>query len=92
MNTTYDPAQETRRSALRSFLRSRRNRLTPTVVGLPEGGNRRARGLRREDVAEIAGVSLGWYARFELGQLTRVSERTIEAIAGALALDDAERA
>jgi transcriptional regulator with XRE-family HTH domain len=60
-------------------------------VGLPEGGQRRARGLRREDVAELSGVSLAWYARFELGQLASVSDRVIEAVSTALRLDETER-
>jgi transcriptional regulator with XRE-family HTH domain len=88
---TNDSAEESRRAALRSFLRSRRTRLSPVALGLPAGGRRRANGLRREDVAEIAGVSLGWYARFELGQLTNVSERLIDSISDALKLDETER-
>jgi transcriptional regulator with XRE-family HTH domain len=91
VSRTNDSADESRRTALRNFLRSRRNRLDPKTVGLPERAKRRARGLRREDVAEIAGVSLGWYARFELGQLTSVSERVVDSIAAALNLNETER-
>ncbi len=81
------------RSEAREFLASRRARLTPQEVGLPAfGGNRRVAGLRREEVALLAGVSVEYYTRLERGNLRGVSERVLDALAGALQLDEAERA
>jgi transcriptional regulator with XRE-family HTH domain len=85
-----DSIRESRQAALRVFLRAHRARVPAASVGLPLTSTRRLPGLRREDVAELAGVSLGWYARFELGQLDGVSERVTDAIARALQLNDAE--
>ena len=74
------------------FLRTRRARITPEQAGVPLwGGQRRVAGLRREEVAQLAGVSTDYYARLERGNLQGVSESVIEAIARALHLDDAER-
>lgn len=81
------------RSEAREFLASRRARLTPQEVGLPAfGGNRRVAGLRREEVALLAGVSVEYYTRLERGNLRGVSERVLDALAAALQLDEAERA
>jgi transcriptional regulator with XRE-family HTH domain len=78
---------------VREFLVSRRARLSPDRAGLPAyGGNRRVPGLRREEVALLAGVSVDYYNRLERGNLHGVSEGVLEAVAGALQLDDAERA
>lgn len=79
-----------RNAELRAFLRSRRHDITPTEVGLPQTAGRRLRGLRREDVAELAGMSVGWYARLELGQLDAIAPQTLAAVAKALKLDHHE--
>ena len=80
------------RSALSAFLRSRRARLSPVAVGLPAGPRRRTPGLRREEVAQIAGVGITWYTWFEQGREVQVSTHFIECVARALRLDPAERA
>src|SRR3954469_23811463 len=79
------------RSEIREFLTSRRGRLTPDQVGLTAYGPRRVPGLRREEVAVLAGVSVPYYTRLERGDLSGVSEGVLEALAAALKLDDAER-
>jgi transcriptional regulator with XRE-family HTH domain len=77
----------------REFLASRRARITPDRAGLPAyGGNRRVPGLRREEVAMLAGVSVDYYTRLERGNLGGVSESVLESLAEALQLDEAERA
>ncbi len=81
------------RSEVREFLASRRARLTPDQAGLPTyGGNRRVPGLRREEAALLAGVSVDYYTHLERGNLTGASEGVLEAVARALQLDEAERA
>jgi transcriptional regulator with XRE-family HTH domain len=80
------------RSEIRDFLSSRRAKLTPDQVGLAHYGPRRVPGLRREEVAVLAGVSVPYYTRLERGDMHGVSENVLEALAGALRLDDAERA
>ena len=91
-------ADETRRSArhaeLAAFLRAQRARLRPADVGLPEDshpGRRRTPGLRREEVADIAGVSLTWYTWLEQGRNISASEQVIDAVARALRLDPDQR-
>jgi transcriptional regulator with XRE-family HTH domain len=74
------------------FLATRRAKITPEQVGLPSYGKRRVPGLRREEVASLAGVSADYYRRLERGQVKGVSELVLEALARALQLDDAERA
>ena len=74
------------------FLTTRRARITPEQAGLPSYGRRRVPGLRREEVASLAGVSVEYYKRLERGHLAGVSELVLEGIARALQLDDAERA
>jgi transcriptional regulator with XRE-family HTH domain len=74
------------------FLTSRRAKVTPELVGLPTYGPRRVKGLRREEVASLAGVSVEYYKRLERGQAGGVSDGVLEALASALRLDDAERA
>ena len=69
---------------------SRRARLQPKDVGLPETGRRRTPGLRREEVAQLAGLSTEWYTLFEMAKDTGVSTRTIDAVAKALRLSAAE--
>ncbi|HYH32316.1 MAG TPA: helix-turn-helix transcriptional regulator [Pseudonocardia sp.] len=76
---------------LGEFLRSRRARLTPADVGITSFGARRVPGLRREELAQLAGVSPTYYTRLEQGQSTNASESVIDAIARALALDHDER-
>jgi transcriptional regulator with XRE-family HTH domain len=73
------------------FLASRRAKITPEQAGLPSYGKRRVPGLRREEVASLAGVSADYYRRLERGQVSGVSELVLEALARALQLDDAER-
>ena len=81
------------RTQIRDFLSTRRARITPEQAGLPAyGGNRRVAGLRREEVAMLAGVSVDYYVRMERGSLTGVSESVLDALAEALRLDEAERA
>ncbi|HET9649121.1 MAG TPA: helix-turn-helix transcriptional regulator [Microlunatus sp.] len=76
---------------VRDFLASRRARLSPEQVGLPSySGHRRVTGLRREEVALLAGVSVDYYARLERGQLAGASDEVLDAVARALQLDDAE--
>lgn len=76
----------------REFLATRRARITPDQAGLPAyGGNRRVPGLRREEVAMLAGVSVDYYTRLERGNLGGVSEEVLEALTSALQLDEAER-
>ena len=79
------------RSEVREFLSSRRARLTPEDVGLPDVGQRRVPGLRRGEVAALAGVSIEYYSKLERGSLAGVSASVLDAIARALHLDEAER-
>jgi transcription regulator MmyB-like protein/helix-turn-helix protein len=80
------------RSEVREFLTSRRARITPREAGLPAwGAYRRVSGLRREEVASLAGVSVVYYTRLERGNLVGASDSVLEAIARALRLSDAER-
>src|ERR1700712_4425388 len=74
-------------NALGDFLRARRAQVDPQQVGLPEFGRRRVRGLRREEVSLLAGVSATYYARLEQGRDRHPSAEVVEAIAGALQLD-----
>ena len=77
---------------IREFLTSRRARLTPDKAGLPAyGGTRRVPGLRREEVAMLAGVSVNYYNRLERGRISGASDAVLEALADALQLDEAER-
>lgn len=78
---------------IRDFLASRRAKITPQQAGLPAyGGNRRVPGLRREEVALLAGVSIDYYVRLERGRLAGASAEVLDSVATALQLDDAERA
>jgi transcriptional regulator with XRE-family HTH domain len=80
------------RSEIREFLASRRARIPPVQVGVEtSGGKRRVPGLRRAEVAQLAGVSVEYYTRLERGHLAGASERVLDAIAGALQLDESER-
>src|SRR6201993_5634292 len=68
-----------------------RDRVTPTAVGLPVGGRRRAAGLRREELAALAGISVNYLTRLEQGRATSPSAQVVEALARALRVSDAER-
>ncbi|GAB2657997.1 helix-turn-helix transcriptional regulator [Nocardia goodfellowii] len=76
-----------RRDQLRDFLKTRRARLTPADVGLPDAGQRRTPGLRREEVAVLAGVGVSWYTWLEQGRDIKVSAQVLDAIGDALRLD-----
>ena len=80
------------KTEIREFLTSRRGNLTPDQAGLTAYGPRRVPGLRRSEVATLAGVSVEYYTRIERGNLCGVSDNVLEALVGALKLDDAERA
>jgi transcriptional regulator with XRE-family HTH domain len=80
------------RNDLADLLRTRRDRLTPADVGLPAGSRRRTTGLRREEVAQLAGVSTTYYTFLEQGRDVRPSRQVVAALAGALRLSSAERA
>lgn len=80
------------RSEIREFLTSRRAKIAPDQAGLRVyGDNRRVPGLRREEVALLAGVSVDYYTRLERGNMSGASESVLEALARALQLDEAER-
>jgi transcriptional regulator with XRE-family HTH domain len=79
------------RAEVREFLTSRRAKITPEDAGLPTTGPRRVPGLRRSEVAALAGVSVEYYAKLERGALAGVSASVLDAISRALRLDDAER-
>ncbi|MBB5918896.1 transcriptional regulator with XRE-family HTH domain [Nocardia transvalensis] len=84
--------RKTRRGELGAFLKTRRARITPADVGLPAGPRRRTPGLRREEVAQLAGVGVTWYTWLEQGRDINASVQVLDAIARALALDAVERA
>jgi transcriptional regulator with XRE-family HTH domain len=76
---------------LGEFLRTRRARITPEEVGLPRGGRRRVPGLRRDELANLAGVSVEYYTRLEQGRSPNVSDTILAAISNALSLNETER-
>lgn len=81
------------RNDISEFLTSRRGRITPEMAGLPAyGTRRRVTGLRREEVAMLAGISVEYYTRLERGNLSGASDEVLDGVARALQLDDAERA
>jgi hypothetical protein len=80
-----------RREELAEFLRGRRARISPTDVGLSPGIRRRTPGLRREEVAQLAGVGVTWYTWLEQGRPIRASGQVLDAVARTLRLDQAER-
>jgi transcriptional regulator with XRE-family HTH domain len=91
MAATVPGKDVVRRRELAAFLRSRRERITPEQVGLPVGGRRRTPGLRREEVAQLAGVGVTWYTWLEQGRDINASEQVLDAIAATLQLDPIER-
>lgn len=82
---------EARRTDLAAFLRTRRERITPEMVDLAPGPRRRTPGLRREEVAQLAGVGVTWYTWLEQGRPINVSGQVLDAVARTLMLDSAER-
>ena len=88
---SYPGIDTTTRAELSSFLKSRRARIPPAAVGLQTGQRRRTPGLRREEVADLAGVGLTWYTWLEQGRDIRVSAQVLGAIARALQLEPSER-
>ncbi|WP_420111118.1 helix-turn-helix transcriptional regulator [Pseudactinotalea sp.] len=80
------------RSEVREFLTTRRDKVAPGEVGLPVGTNRRVKGLRRSEVAALAGVSVEYYTRLERGAISGASPAVLDSLARALRLDEAERA
>jgi transcriptional regulator with XRE-family HTH domain len=85
------PASERRRVELGKFLKSRRARLKPEDFGMPTGSRRKTPGLRREELALLAGVGVTWYTWLEQGREINASTQVLDALAGTLRLDRAER-
>ncbi|WP_422264016.1 helix-turn-helix domain-containing protein [Mycobacterium sp.] len=79
------------RDELRELLVSRRSQISPEQVGLPQYGTRRVPGLRREEMANLAGMSVEYYTKIERGYAQGASHHVFDALARALSLDDAER-
>jgi transcriptional regulator with XRE-family HTH domain len=86
------PGRMDNRAEVREFLMSRRAKVSPEQAGLPAGGNRRVPGLRRTEVAVLAGVSVEYYSKLERGAIAGASSSVLDAIADALQLGDTERA
>src|SRR6201996_6640105 len=94
LNATADgtgSVASARRTELAAFLRSRRERISPEDVGLPAGTRRRTAGLRREELAQLAGVGVTWYTWLEQGRPINASVQVLDAIARTLRLDATER-
>ncbi|MEW2140118.1 helix-turn-helix transcriptional regulator [Streptomyces sp. NPDC005409] len=89
MTSTVRPVVH--RPELSDFLRNRRGRITPAQAGLPSSGRRRTPGLRREEVAVLAGVGPSWYQWLEQGRDIAVSPQVLDSVARVLRLDDTER-
>ncbi len=91
MTMGIESVRMARRRDFGHFLRQRRTHLQPSEVGLPDGGRRHVRGLRRSEVAEIAEIGVSWYSMLEQGRVENVSQRMLDAIARALRFRRAER-
>jgi len=91
MTTMTASSGRTRRVELAAFLRSRRERISPEDAGLPPGFRRRTAGLRREEVAQLAGVGVTWYTWLEQGRPINASTQVLDAVARTLRLDQPER-
>ncbi len=91
MEQTTAMSGDTRRLQLSEFLKNCRGRLQPSMVGLPAGRRRRTPGLRREDVAALAGLSATWYTWLEQGRDVRASDRILESLCRTLRLTNEER-
>src|SRR5262252_3304586 len=89
--TASQSASSVRRTELAAFLRSRRERISPEDVGLPTGSRRRTTGLRREELAQLAGVGVTWYTWLEQGRPINASVQVLDAVSRTLRLDLAER-
>lgn len=87
---TVTESRDQRRGELAAFLRARRARIRPEDVGLPPGIRRRTPGLRREEVAQLAGIGVTWYTWLEQGRPIRASQQVLDAVARTLRLDQAE--
>ena len=87
----HNRQHDQRLQELGNFLRTRRSRLTPEVVGLPRGNRRKTPGLRRAEVAQLVGVSVDWYTWLEQGRSITPSTQVVERLAQALRLDATER-
>jgi transcriptional regulator with XRE-family HTH domain len=85
-------ASSARRTELAAFLRTRRERISPEDVGLPPGTRRRTSGLRREELAQLAGVGVTWYTWLEQGRPINASVQVLDAVSRTLRLDATERA
>ena len=90
-SSTTSSTTQARRTELAAFLRACRERITPDAVGLPPGPRRRTPGLRREEVANLAGVGVTWYTWLEQGRPINASEQVVDAIARTLRMEPAER-
>jgi transcriptional regulator with XRE-family HTH domain len=90
-NVSGPSISSARRTELAAFLRSRRERISPEDVGLPPGSRRRTAGLRREELAQLAGVGVTWYTWLEQGRPINASVQVLDAIARTLRLDAVER-
>src|SRR3954447_12477210 len=90
MTETSRSSSQRRRTELADFLRTRRERITPDDVGLPPGPRRRTPGLRREEVAQLAGVGVTWYTWLEQGRQINASVQVLDSVARTLRLDQAE--
>jgi transcriptional regulator with XRE-family HTH domain len=88
---TANGSESARRTELAAFLRARRERISPEDVGLPPGIRRRTAGLRREELAQLAGVGVTWYTWLEQGRPINASVQVLDAIARTLRLDPTER-
>jgi transcriptional regulator with XRE-family HTH domain len=92
VNRASDTKAAARRTELAAFLRARRERISPEDVGFPVGTRRRTAGLRREELAQLAGVGVTWYTWLEQGRPINASTQVLDAIARTLRLDATERA
>src|ERR1700756_4143617 len=90
--TTASTATAARRTELAAFLRARRERISPEDVGLPPGIRRRTAGLRREELAQLAGVGVTWYTWLEQAPPTTAGVRALDAVPTPPRLDQVERA
>jgi transcriptional regulator with XRE-family HTH domain len=91
-NGNLRQAASDRRTELAAFLRTRRERISPEDVGLPAGSRRRTSGLRREEIAQLAGVGVTWYTWLEQGRPINASVQVLDAVSRTLRLDATERA
>src|SRR3954465_7172687 len=91
IETTTKLSTQEERLELGNFLRIRRERVSPAEVGIPVGRRRRTPGLRREELAQLAGISVTWYTWLEQGRDIHVSSQVLESLASALRLNPHEK-